>query len=184
MPREEGPIPSAGTRTPPRRPALGRRLDRLALALLRVGRLLVGRPEEELLARLAAADRPGLRAPEQRWAEVEGAELHIAAGRAAFAAGQHAEALFRFRLALERAPEAAWAWHGRGDALQLLGRPADALAAYTRAAALAPETGLHQAGMANALAALGRAEEAEQAWRRALSLDPTLGWMRPGAGTG
>jgi tetratricopeptide (TPR) repeat protein len=137
------------------------------LVALRLGGRLLGRPGEALLGALAAADRPGLRQEADRWTGATSAELHIAAGRAAYSAGQHAEALHRFGLALELAPEASWAWHGRGDALQLLGRYEDALAAYSRAAALAPETGLHEAGRANALAALGRGEEAAAARARA-----------------
>jgi len=151
------------------RPRWAARLDRPALALLRLGGRLLGRPRRGPARALAAADRPGLRPQADAWSGATSAELHIAAGRAAFSAGQHAEALHRFGLALELAPQAAWAWHGRGDALQLLGRPEDALAAYDRAAALAPETGLHQAGRANALSALGRAEEAEIARIRARS---------------
>ncbi|MDP6945643.1 MAG: tetratricopeptide repeat protein, partial [Myxococcota bacterium] len=72
-----------------------------------------------------------------------------------------------------------WAWHGRGDALQLLGQHVDALDAYTRAARLAPDTGLHHAGRANALKSLDRGQEAHQAQVRAQTCDPTLEWMAP-----
>ncbi len=167
-----------------RRPAWARRLDRLVTIGLKLGGRLLGRPSDALLGELAAADRPGLRLEPDRWSWAESAEGHIAAGRAAFAAGQHAEALHRFGMALEAAPEAAWAWHGRGDALQLLGRHEDALEAYGRAAALAPETGLHHAGRANALTAMNREEEAKDAWTQALSRDASLSWMRRGVPTG
>lgn len=152
------------------RPRWAARLDRPLLVALRLGGRLLGRPGEALLSRLAAADRPGLRRDPDRWSGATSAELHIASGRAAFSAGQYAEALHRFGAALALAPEAAWAWHGRGDALQLLGRYEDALDAYDRAAALAPTTGLHEAGRANALAALGRTEEADVARARATAL--------------
>ncbi len=168
------------TRSPRQRPPWARRLDRAVGLALRLGGRLLGRPSDALLGELAAADRPGLRLAPDQWEHAESAEMHITAGRAAFEAGQHGEALHHFGLALEASPEATWAWHGRGDALQLLGRHEDALAAYARAATLAPETGLHEAGRANALRALGREEEATEAWSRALTLDPSLRWMRPG----
>lgn len=166
------------TGSPRRRPRWAEAVDRLALALARGFGALLGRPSEDLLAELARRDRPGLRGHDDAGYPSAGAEAHIAAGRAAFAAGQHAEALFRFGQALEAAPGAAWAWHGRGDALQLLGQPSAALDAYDRAVALAPGTGLHHAGRANALTALGRAEEAELAFKEALALDSSLMWMR------
>ena len=166
--------------TPPARPAWARRLDRWTLRAARLGGRLVGRPSDALLAALARKDRPGMHAPDTVWSEAASAEAHIAAGRLAFERGQHAEALFRYGEAIAAAPEAAWAWHGRGDALQLLGQHEAALEAYSRAVALAPEGGLHEAGRANALDALGRQELAAQAWDRALALDPGLGWMRRG----
>lgn len=169
---------------PSARPEWAARLDRWALVAARWGGRLLGRPREELLAKLARRDRPGLASGEAPPTAHRSPEAHIAAGRAAFGAGQHAEALHHFGLALEVAPEAAWAWHGRGDALQRMGVYEAALLAYSRAAALAPRTGLHHGGRANALAALGREELAENAWSEAMLLDPSLGWMRNGARQG
>lgn len=166
----------------PSRPRWARRLDRLALLAVGVGGRLLGRPGEPLLSALARQDRrpaADLLGSGPRGRAARGAEAEIAAGRAAWAQGQWAEALHHFGEALALEPEAVWAWHGRGDALQRLGAHADALDAYRRAAALAPEVGLHRGGEANALDALGRSEEAARAWSEALRLDPSLGWMRP-----
>jgi tetratricopeptide (TPR) repeat protein len=102
-------------------------------------------------------------------------------GRRAFAEGRHAEALFCFGQLLEVEPRHPWAWHGRGDALQLLGQHEEARSAYARAAELAPLVGIHCAGLSNALQALGRTAEAQAAWQQALRLDPSLTWMRPDA---
>lgn len=171
-----------GSTTTPRssrsRPQLARLLDRLSLLGADLAGRLLRRPSDELLSAMARADRPGLRGIDERSSVAERAEVAITTGRAAFAAGQHAEALHHFSLAVSLAPESAWAWHGRGDALQLMGQPEAALAAYQKARALAPETGLHHAGAANALAALERPDEADSAWQEALSRDPSLHWMR------
>jgi tetratricopeptide (TPR) repeat protein len=152
------------------RPAWARTLDRFGGPLARLAGKLLGRPSEALLEALARQDRPA-RHGGSTVGSVEG-------GRRALSEGRYAEALHRFGQVLERSPDAAWAWHGRGDAFQLMGRPAEALQAYDRAASLQPAVGLHEGGRGNALAALGRAEEADSAWRRALELDPSLTWMR------
>jgi len=105
---------------------------------------------------------------------------HLDEGRRALSGGLHAEALFHFRERLRETDDAdPWAWHGRGDALQLLDQPDDALLAYDRAVSLQAGQGLHHMGRANALDALGRSRQADDATRRALSLDPTLTWVRP-----
>ena len=78
----------------------------------------------------------------------------LSAGRTAFEAGHYADALHHFGTILEHDNEHPWAWHGRGDALQLLGSYPEALAAYERAAALQPDEPLHQAGIHNALSAM------------------------------
>ena len=172
------------TRSTRAQPRLARALDRLALLGARLGGRLLGRPSEDLLSSLARADRPGLRDLDASATAAERAEAAIFSGRAAFEAGQHAEALHHFSHALSLAPTSAWAWHGRGDALQLLGQPEGALAAYQKASELAPETGLHRAGAANALSAIGRLDEAETAWSEALARDPSLQWMRNPAPSG
>jgi len=104
---------------------------------------------------------------------------HLGDGRRAFAEGRHADALFSFSQRISEAPDDAWGWHGRGDALQLLGAHADALEAYERAAALRPDTALHHAGRANALRSLGD-PRAAAAWTEVISRDPGLAWMRDG----
>lgn len=84
----------------------------------------------------------------------EGSVDALSAGRAAFEAGHYADALHHFGTILEHDPDHPWAWHGRGDALQLLGSHAQALAAYRRAAALQPDEPLHRAGIENAQRAM------------------------------
>lgn len=140
---------------------------------------LLGRPSEDQLTALARKARP---APP---IEVPAfGPDHLALGRAAFAEGRYGDALHHFGQLLEVDPESPWAWHGRGDALQLMDEHAGALAAYERAAALAPRTGLHHAGRANALHSLGRTDEAEAAREEALRLDPEVGrlWREPAGG--
>lgn len=136
-----------------------------------VGRV-VGRPDEPLLNRLTGRDKggEGTAAPTVYTA--------LAAGRRALADGRLGEALYQFDLATRLDPEEPWAWHGRGDALQLGGGYADALAAYERALALSPNLALAHNGRGNALMGLGRRDEAIAAWREALRLDPQAPWPR------
>ncbi len=158
---------------PEQRPELGATLDRWVRRLGRLMGPLLGRPTDIELTELARHDRP---APP---IEIPAfGPDHLAEGRQALADGRHGEALHAFGTLLADDPDHAWAWHGRGDALQLLGDPAAALEAYSRAAHLQPRTGLHHGGRANALRALG--EDDTGAWAMALHLDPDLTWMRPG----
>ena len=140
---------------------------------------LVGRPSESLLTELARKDRPG--APTREANPALRASHQIQLGQSAFESGDYAEALHCFAEAVRLAPDAPWAWHGRGDALQLSGDPKGALRAYERACDLDPEIGLHHGGRANALAALGQTTEAQDAWNTALELDPNLDWMASGS---
>lgn len=158
----------------PGRPPWARPLDRVAQ---RLSRLLgwIGRPSDSVLEELARVDR-GPRPVLPRAPAVPGGSLNQA--RLALERGELGEALHRFGVLTDADPGHNWAWHGRGDALQLAGDPAEALVAYARAAALAPTVGLHHGGRFNALRALGRLDEAEQAWAAALRLDPGIGWMR------
>ena len=135
----------------------------------------MGRPSEAELTALARTARPAPPIEVPRFGED-----HLGLGRTAFAEARYGEALHHFGRVLEQDPESAWAWHGRGDALQLMEQHAEALEAYSRAAALAPRTGLHHAGRANALRSLGRSDEAAVAAREALRLDPTLTWAAGG----
>ena len=139
----------------------------------------MGRPSESLLTELARKDRPG--APSQEPNPALQASHHIRLGQAAFESEDYAEALHCFAEAVRLAPHAPWAWHGRGDALQLSGDPKGALRAYEQACELDPETGLHHGGRANALEALGHSIEAQKAWKVALELDPNLVWMARGS---
>ncbi len=132
-----------------------------------------------MLTGLARKARPSppVRVPT---AEELGLVDHLMEGRRALSAGLLGDALFHFgeRLKDATGTDAAWAWHGRGDALQLMGQFADALAAYDHAVALAPKEGIHHLGRGNALESLGRLDEADAATRTGLSHDPTLTWMR------
>ena len=140
---------------------------------------LLGRPTEDLLTELASKDRPP---PTVRPdSPLVTAEHHIGLGRASFKAGAFGEALHHFGKALDHAPESPWAWHGRGDSLQLSGQHNAALAAYQQAITFDPSRGLHHAGKANALTALGQIDEAELAWEDAIKRDPSLTWMRQGS---
>ena len=168
------------TTSPPRpRPYWARRLDRWTLRVARVLSPLFGRPSDELLTRLARVARPSPPIVVPSAADL-GIIDHLDEGRRALSGGLYAEALFHFRERLTQTDETdSWAWHGRGDALQLLKQPDDALAAYDRAVALQPNQGLHHMGRANALESVGRGNEADAATRQALSLDASLTWMRP-----
>ena len=155
------------------------RLERLVLTLANVLGRVLGRPSEALLSQLAARDRRGgAPAPDSPLVR---ASHHIQLGQAAFASGAYGEALHHFGEALQGAPEAPWAWHGRGDALQLSGQHEAALAAYEQATRFNAECGLHHAGRANSLRAMGDQNAADEAWEHALRLDPSLIWMREGS---
>lgn len=158
----------------PTRPAWARRMDRAVLRISGIVRRVLPRPRDGALERLARAHR-GPR-PDLPTLDVPA----IDTARKAQAEGRYGEALHLFGELLAADADSAWAWHGRGDCLQLLGRPDDALDAYARAAGLAPREGLHHAGQANALSALGRDDDAAAAWARALQLDPSLTWMKEG----
>jgi tetratricopeptide (TPR) repeat protein len=155
------------------------RFERLVLTLANVLGRILRRPSDTLLSELAARDRRG--SSPQADSPLVAASHKIQLGQAAFASGAYGEALHHFGAALEDAPEAPWAWHGRGDALQLSGQHEAALSAYDEATRINPQCGLHQAGRANALAAMGRKEDAHHAWENALLLDSSLTWMRDGS---
>jgi len=157
----------------------GKWVNRLMSACVRVLGRVIGRPSDELLTELARKDRPG---PDvETDSPVLKASGHIQRGQAAFDSGHYAEALHCFSEAVRLAPEAPWAWHGRGDALQLAGEHNGALKAYERACELSPKTGLHHAGRANSLDSIGNENDADKAWETALNLDPELIWMRKGS---
>ena len=156
-------------------------LDRVVLIAARIGGKLVGRPSDALLTALASRDRKGSSLTATHTPPLVTASHHIQQGQAAFANGSYGEALHHFGVAIEHAPDAAWAWHGRGDALQLSGQYAAALHAYERAISIDESCGLHHAGKANALASLERNQESDEAWNIALEHDPSLTWMRQGS---
>ena len=155
-------------------------LDRMVLAVARIGGKLLGRPSDALLTSLASRARRPAPTTVNVPPVVKAAE-HIQQGQAAFNNGAYGEALHHFGVAIKHAPNAAWAWHGRGDALQLSGQYKAAYDAYKTATTIDDACGLHHAGMANALTSMGKNEPAQQAWDKALSRDPSLTWMRDGS---
>lgn len=159
-----------------RRPAWARQLDRVWRGLAQVVGRALPRPTDRSLTALARQDRPAppIAVPTP---QALGVVDHLEDGRRAVAEGRFGEALFHFGALVEERPDNAWAWHGRGDALQLLGDFEDALAAYDHAAKLQPSEGLHHGGRSNALRALGRISEADAARAEALRRDPGLTWM-------
>jgi tetratricopeptide (TPR) repeat protein len=155
-------------------------IDRLALLVAGTLGRIIGRPSEDLLSELAAADR-GSPNPSPSDSPMIEASHHIQLGQAAFALESYGEALHHFGKAIQLAPHASWAWHGRGDALQLSGEYDGALKAYEKAIENDERCGLHHAGKANSLDALGQHEAAKLAWENALRHDPSLTWMRDGS---
>ena len=155
-------------------------LDRIALAMARIGGRLLGRPSDALLTSLASEARAASPYVMDIPPMVRAAD-HIQQGQAAFNNGAYGEALHHFGVAIDHAPNAAWAWHGRGDALQLTGQYDAAYTAYEKAASIDDGCGLHHAGMANSLSSMGKKSDAKDAWERALSRDPSLTWMRDGS---
>ena len=154
-------------------------LNQLALRWAQMFGAIVGRPSEALLTELASKDRkPVVGAPDS---PLVTAAHHIGLGQAAFKADAFGEALHHFGEALKHAPESPWAWHGRGDALQLSGQHSAALTAYQQAILFDASCGLHHAGKANALTALGQNDAADLAWKDALERDASLSWMRSGS---
>ena len=155
-------------------------LDRIALLAARVLGRIIGRPSEALLTQLAAADR-GQSNERMNDSPMVAASHCIQMGQSAFASGAYGEALHHFGEALKLAPDAPWAWHGRGDALQLSGEYDAALKAYEKAIEVDAGCGLHHAGKANALRSLGQIEASKSAWEDAIERDSTLTWMREGS---
>ena len=129
-------------------------------------------PEDKTLAELASKDRTAVafRVPDTL--------SPIQEGRKQLEAGNWMEALSIFHLATQKSSQNNWAWHGKGDAFQLLGDHPNAQKAYEQAILLSPQTGLHYGGLSNALRAQNKTASAEEMWEKALELDPSLTWMR------
>ena len=165
------------------RPTWTHTLDKIVLVFTNIGGRLLGRPSEQLLTSLASQDRGNMATMTTESPMVLAAH-HIQLGQAAFKSEAYGEALHHFGIAIEQSPDAPWAWHGRGDALQLSGQHEAALNAYQQACDLDEACGLHVAGKANVLRSIGRIEDANEAWEQALSIDPSLTWMRDGSKEG
>lgn len=148
---------------PPPRPDWAPALERWTERLARLARLALPRPTEAALGALSAADRPGAVDPVPeglRAAAAASLRDPLMLGRAAFARGDYAEGLHHFGVLIAKDDSDPWAWHGRGDCLQLMGAHPEARAAYAQAAAHAPREPLHLEGQANAEAALGAPDRA------------------------
>ena len=132
---------------------------------------MVPRPSDGTLTALARQDRPAppIRVPTP--AEL-GIVDHLEEGRRAFTRRRYGEALHHFGQLLETAPDHPWAWHGRGDALQLMGEHEAAGEAYRKAATIQPQEALHLLGLANAYESLNQAEDAVEARQQAAALSP------------
>ena len=102
----------------------------------------------------------------------------IEEGRRQLEEGNWMEALTLFHLAVQKNSTNNWAWHGKGDAFQLLGDYSNARLAYEKAVSFSPQTGLHYGGLSNALKALNHIQKSNKMWKKALALDPSLTWMR------
>ena len=165
------------------RPTWTGRLDKIVLVFTNIGGRLLGRPSEQLLTSMASQDR-GAMATTNSESPMVLAAHHIQLGQSAFKSEAYGEALHHFGIAIESSPDAPWAWHGRGDALQLSGQHEAALTAYEQACDLDNRCGLHLAGKANALRSMGRIDDSNTAWEQALSMDPSLTWMRDGSKEG
>ena len=129
-------------------------------------------PTEQYLHQLTRKDRPGVSIilPKLPRSTLE-------QGRQAFQAGQYSEALFYFSQAISENQQSAWAWHGKGDAFQLLGDYKKSLECYNEAIRLHPKRPIHQAGKANALKGLGFEDEYQLLRAEVLSVEPSLRWM-------
>jgi len=138
---------------------------------MRIAGRLLGRPDEELLHDLTGRNKGGHESNAGAYAR------QLEQGRRDLEAGRFGEALHYFGLATREEPEDPWAWHGRGDCLELSGDHEGALLAYDEALSRGPLALSHN-GRGNALECLGRLEEARAAWQAALDLDPTLSWPR------
>jgi tetratricopeptide (TPR) repeat protein len=88
---------------------------------------------------------------------------------------RHREAVWSYRAALARNPEAAGTWTNLGNALTQLDQVKSAVACHRRAIALSrrPDAPLHR-NLGISLAAAGQHAEAVVAYSKALELDPDL----------
>ena len=147
--------------------------QRIQRVYLRLSRVFP--PEDIFLQQLAKQDRPGLKIslPSIPHSFLDSLER----GREAFQNQQYSEALFHFSQAISENPQSAWAWHGKGDAFQLLGDYKRSLECYKQAIQLHPKRQIHHAGKANALRGLGFEDEYQKLRLEILSLDPSLQWM-------
>lgn len=100
-------------------------------------------------------------------------------GRNFLTQGQYTQALACFSILIQKSPHNEWAWHGKGDALQMLGAYSEAEKAYRESITLAPDVALHWGGLANALFGQKNYEEANIIWKKTQEMDPSLSWMRP-----
>jgi tetratricopeptide (TPR) repeat protein len=129
-------------------------------------------PSEQILSILSQRDRtthPFFRIPSST----------LEKGRKLLSKGEYAQALALFTILIEKNPQNEWAWHGRGDAFQLLEAYEQAENAYRKATERNPNESLHWGGLANALFGQKKEIEAQKIWIKAQRIDPSIAWMRP-----
>ena len=132
-------------------------------------------PSIEDLHHLSQKDRPGMRIAFSEEFSPNNNPLEL--GREAIKNQQYQQALQHFTDCLAKNAKNRWAWHGKGDAFQLLGDYKDAYIAYQEASQLDPQCALHLGGLSNALKGLGLIERSNTLKKQALQLDPSIKWM-------
>ena len=100
-------------------------------------------------------------------------------GRRFLTQKQYTQALACFSILIQQDPNHEWAWHGKGDALQLLGKYEQAEKSYRNSITIAPNVALHWGGLANSLFGQKNYDEANIVWKKTQEMDPSLSWMRP-----
>lgn len=101
-------------------------------------------------------------------------EQMIIKGRLYLETKQIHEALLCFNKAITCDTQHSWAWHGKGDAHQLVGQYKEACIAYEQAMRLCPKEPYHIAGLANAHHGLGMRTIAESLRAQATQLSPDM----------
>jgi tetratricopeptide (TPR) repeat protein len=110
------------------------------------------------------------------------AEAHGNLGTALRARGRLAEAVQRYRRALELKPDFAEAHNNLGSVLRDLGQLADAAASYRRALAVKPDFAVAHCNLGHAVRTLGDHQDAARHYRRAIELQPDFAAAHTGLG--
>jgi superkiller protein 3 len=103
-------------------------------------------------------------------------------GKAAYNAGNYAQAELIWRRVIELDSKYAAAYNNLGNALSDQGKLEEAIAAYRQAIQLDPKYAYAYYGLGNALSDQGKLEEAIAAYRQAIQLDPKYAYAYNGLG--